>query len=74
MYRRHCVTPASTPMPSPELKTELYPYQQDGVRFSLFKRAVLIGDEMGLGKTLQALCAVHGRTLVVAPTSVLHNW
>ena len=29
---------------------------------------------MGLGKTLQALCAVRGRSLVVAPTSVLHNW
>jgi SNF2 family DNA or RNA helicase len=29
---------------------------------------------MGLGKTVQALCAVDGRTLVVAPTSVLHNW
>jgi SNF2 family DNA or RNA helicase len=29
---------------------------------------------MGLGKTLQALCAVRGRTLVVAPTSVVPNW
>jgi SNF2 family DNA or RNA helicase len=29
---------------------------------------------MGLGKTLQALCALRGRTLVVAPTSVLFNW
>jgi SNF2 family DNA or RNA helicase len=29
---------------------------------------------MGLGKTLQALCALRGRTLVVAPTSLLHNW
>jgi SNF2 family DNA or RNA helicase len=29
---------------------------------------------MGLGKTLQALCALPGRTLVVAPTSVLFGW
>jgi SNF2 family DNA or RNA helicase len=29
---------------------------------------------MGLGKTLQALCAIEGRTLVVAPTSVLLAW
>ena len=29
---------------------------------------------MGLGKTLQGLCAIEGRTLVVAPTSVLRNW
>ena len=34
----------------------------------------MLADDMGLGKTLQALCAVHSRTLVVAPTSVLHNW
>ncbi|WP_366042595.1 SNF2-related protein, partial [Henriciella sp.] len=29
----------------------------------------LLADDMGLGKTLQALCAVTGRTLVIAPTS-----
>jgi SNF2 family DNA or RNA helicase len=34
----------------------------------------LLADDMGLGKTLQALCAIRGRTLVVAPTSVLHGW
>jgi len=34
----------------------------------------LLADDMGLGKTLQALCALRGRTLVVAPTSLLHNW
>ena len=34
----------------------------------------LLADDMGLGKTLQALCAIDGRTLVVAPTSVLHGW
>jgi SNF2 family DNA or RNA helicase len=34
----------------------------------------LLADDMGLGKTLQALCAIHGRALIVAPTSVLHNW
>jgi SNF2 family DNA or RNA helicase len=34
----------------------------------------LLADDMGLGKTLQALCIMEGKTLVVAPTSVLHNW
>ena len=29
---------------------------------------------MGLGKTIQALATFQGRTLVVAPTSVIHNW
>ena len=37
------------------LKTELYPYQEEGVRFGLYRAAALIGDEMGLGKTLQAI-------------------
>ncbi len=37
------------------LKTELYPYQKEGVRFGLYKTGVLIGDEMGLGKTIQAI-------------------
>ncbi|MDX9786343.1 MAG: DEAD/DEAH box helicase [Desulfobacterales bacterium] len=37
------------------IKTLLYPYQQDGVAFALYKSGALIGDEMGLGKTLQAI-------------------
>ncbi len=39
----------------PALKIPLYPYQEEGIRFGLFKAGVLIGDEMGLGKTLQAI-------------------
>ncbi|MCP4115582.1 MAG: DEAD/DEAH box helicase family protein [Desulfobacteraceae bacterium] len=39
----------------PALKTRLYPYQEEGIRFGLFKSGVLIGDEMGLGKTIQAI-------------------
>jgi superfamily II DNA or RNA helicase len=34
----------------------------------------VLADDMGLGKTLEALCAVAGRTLVVCPRSVIHNW
>ena len=53
-------------------------YQRHGVDWlCLLRRAglgALLADDMGLGKTLQALCALQGRTLVVAPTSVLHNW
>ncbi len=37
------------------LKVVPYPYQQAGMAFGLYKKAVLIGDEMGLGKTLQAI-------------------
>ena len=56
----------------------LRPYQQAGVDWLAFLRAsgfgAVLADDMGLGKTVQALAVVDGRTLVVCPTSVLHNW
>ncbi|HEY8156281.1 MAG TPA: DEAD/DEAH box helicase [Myxococcota bacterium] len=65
------------PLPA-DLRAELRPYQKVGVDWLCFLRSAGLGgvlaDDMGLGKTLQALCALHGRTLVVAPTSVLFNW
>jgi SNF2 family DNA or RNA helicase len=61
-----------------DVQATLRPYQRYGVNWLVFLRQVelgaLLADDMGLGKTLQALCALYGRTLVVAPTSVLHNW
>jgi superfamily II DNA or RNA helicase len=61
-----------------DLNAELRDYQKRGVAWLSFLRqaelGALLADDMGLGKTLQALCAIQGRTLVVAPTSVLHNW
>ncbi len=71
-------------IPQVELPADLDPalplrdYQRQGVDWLCFLRraglGALLADDMGLGKTLQALCAIRGRTLVVAPTSVLRNW
>ena len=61
-----------------DLSAELRPYQRKGVAWLSFLRearlGALLADDMGLGKTVQVLCALRGRTLVVAPTSVIHNW
>ena len=61
-----------------DLQARLRSYQEVGVRWLCFLRdaglGAVLADDMGLGKTLQALCALRGRTLVVAPTSVVHNW
>ena len=61
-----------------DLEADLREYQKRAVDWLGFLRSgglgALLADDMGLGKTLQALCAIRGRTLVVAPTSVLHNW
>ena len=61
-----------------DLRATLRDYQRQGVAWLQFLRdaalGALLADDMGFGKTLQALCAVRGRALVVAPTSVLPNW
>jgi len=65
------------PLPA-DLRATLRDYQRRGVDWLAFLGdaglGALLADDMGLGKTLQALCAVRGRTLVVAPTSVLFGW
>lgn len=61
-----------------DLSVELREYQKQGVSWLTTRRSfqmgALLADDMGLGKTLQALCTVKGRTLIIAPTSVLLSW
>jgi len=61
-----------------DLQAELRTYQRRGVDWLSCLRdaglGAMLADDMGLGKTLQCLCALRGRSLIVAPTSVLHNW
>ncbi len=72
---------------TPELpegfKAELRDYQMDGYRWmarlSEWGAGACLADDMGLGKTVQALAMLVrrgslGPALVVAPTSVCHNW
>jgi superfamily II DNA or RNA helicase len=64
------------------LRVPLYDYQEEGVLFAARAGRALIGDEMGLGKTLEAIGATEvmakcfgiERVLVIAPTSLKHQW
>ncbi|MBP6235128.1 MAG: DEAD/DEAH box helicase [Saprospiraceae bacterium] len=65
-----------------DIRVNLFPYQKEGVRFCLFKKAAIIADEMGLGKTLQAISVAmmkrkyfgFSKTLIICPSSVKYQW
>ncbi|HKC58909.1 MAG TPA: DEAD/DEAH box helicase [Myxococcales bacterium] len=74
-------------LPGSELRAELRPYQEVGVRWLSFAAGLGLGtclaDDMGLGKTLQVLAFLLARkkagqapgpSLLVAPASLLGNW
>ena len=74
-------------LPGAELRAELRPYQEVGVRWLSFAAGLGFGaclaDDMGLGKTIQVLAfllarkragAATGPSLLVAPASLLGNW
>lgn len=70
-----------------QLRATLRPYQHAGVNWLQFLREYglhgILADDMGLGKTVQTIAHVlteveAGRadrpSLIIAPTSLLHNW
>ena len=64
------------------LKTNLYPYQKEGIRFAFEKGKSIIADEMGLGKTVQAIGAAEllrksglvSSVMIICPTSLKYQW
>ncbi|MDR3077606.1 MAG: DEAD/DEAH box helicase, partial [Planctomycetota bacterium] len=72
-----------TPDPPEGFAGKLRDYQLDGFRWlarlAEWGAGACLADDMGLGKTIQALAIMAyrlglGPALVVAPTSVCHNW
>ncbi len=74
--------PASHPLRTTLLKTELLPYQLDGVAFAAGAGRAILADDMGLGKTIQGVGTAEllareagiSRVLVVCPTSLKSQW
>ncbi|MBT8364851.1 MAG: DEAD/DEAH box helicase [Deltaproteobacteria bacterium] len=74
--------PKTHPLRRTLLKTELLPYQLDGVAFAAGTGRAVLADDMGLGKTIQGigvaeLLSRHAsitKVLVVCPASLKSQW
>ena len=78
--------PVERPVLSEFLNRTLRPYQKEGFYWMEHLRKMKFGgclaDDMGLGKTIQTIALLESAysqtqlpaSLVVAPTSLLHNW
>ncbi|MGH8695279.1 MAG: DEAD/DEAH box helicase [Burkholderiales bacterium] len=74
--------PAGHPLRRALLKTELLPYQLDGIAFAVGAGRAVLADEMGLGKTIQGVGVAEllarqagiARVLVVCPASLKAQW
>ncbi|MBA2538874.1 MAG: DEAD/DEAH box helicase, partial [Deltaproteobacteria bacterium] len=71
------------PKPPKTLRAKLRDYQIEGhawlTRVAAWGAGAVLADDMGLGKTVQAIAVLldrskRGPALVLAPTSVIHNW
>ena len=58
---------------------DLFPFQEEGIRFAFEREGTLIADEMGLGKTCQAIGVINEdpsirKIIIVCPASVRIPW
>ncbi len=73
---------AAHPLRRELLRTELLPYQLDGIAFAVGAGRAVLADEMGLGKTIQGVGVAEllareagiERVLVVCPASLKSQW
>ncbi len=74
--------PKQHPLRTDLLKTELLPYQIDGIAFVVGAGRAILADDMGLGKTIQGIGVAEllareaniKRVLIVCPASVKSQW
>jgi superfamily II DNA or RNA helicase len=74
--------PVAHPLRRELLRTELLPYQLDGIAFAAGAGRAVLADEMGLGKTIQGVGVAEllareagiERVLVVCPASLKSQW
>jgi SNF2 family DNA or RNA helicase len=74
--------PKAHPLRRTLLKTELLPYQLDGVAFAAGAGRAILADDMGLGKTIQGIGAAEllsrhvsiAKVLVICPASLKSQW
>jgi len=74
--------PAAHPLRGALLKTELRPYQLDGIAFAAAAGRAVLADDMGLGKTIQGIgtaellarMAAVSKVLIICPTSLKFQW
>lgn len=74
--------PSRNPLRKTLLRTELLPYQLDGIAFAAGAGRAILADDMGLGKTIQGIGTAEflrrhagiRKVLVVCPASLKSQW
>ncbi len=74
--------PTKHPLRKTLLKTELRPYQLDGIAFAAGAGRAVLADDMGLGKTIQGIGVAEllsrhasiSKVLIICPASLKSQW